>query len=130
MHEMGITQQILSQSFEAAKAEDAVRINEIRITVGELTEIVETALQFAFEVLRQDTIAADAELVVTILPPRSRCGQCGHEYEHDRFDMTCPECGMFMVESIQGHELRIDSIDIDTEEDLARQGSGETEKEA
>lgn len=117
MHEMGITQGILAASFDAAKAEHAVRINEIRISVGELTEIQEFALQFAFETLRQDTMAADATLVVTHIPPKSVCHQCGHEFAHDKWDLSCPVCGGLICEVVEGRELRIDSIDIDTDED-------------
>jgi hydrogenase nickel incorporation protein HypA/HybF len=51
MHEMGITQSILAASFDAAENAGATRITEIRISVGELTETVDFALQFAFEAL-------------------------------------------------------------------------------
>jgi hydrogenase nickel incorporation protein HypA/HybF len=127
MHEMGITQQILSQAFAAAEQEHATRINEIRVSVGELTEVVETALQFSFEVLRRDTIAEDAVLDVTVIAPYSRCTTCGHEFEHDRFDMTCPSCGGFFCENLRGRELRIDSIDIETDEDAGEAAGTEEE---
>lgn len=116
MHEMGITQGILAAALEAAESEGATRINEIRISVGELTEVVEFALQFAFEVLRQDTMAEQATLVVDLVTPRSRCSECGTEFEHGRFEVICPECGSFMCELLQGRELRIDSIDVDEPE--------------
>ncbi len=113
MHEMGICQSILATAIEAAEKQGAQRINEIRISVGELTEIVEFALQFAFETLREETIARDAVLVVQHVPAKSRCPQCGTEFEHGRFDAICPKCENPFNEPIQGRELRIDSIDID-----------------
>ena len=116
MHEMGITQGILAASIEAAEKENAVRIRAVRISVGELTDIVETALQFAFETLREGTIAEDAELVVRHVAPRSRCTSCGEEFEHDKWDLTCPKCGSFFCEVLAGRELQVDSIDIDTED--------------
>ncbi len=116
MHEMGITQGILAASIEAAEKENAVSITEVRISVGDLTEIVETALQFAFETLREGTIAEGAELAVTHVSPRSRCTSCGEEFEHDKWDLTCPKCGSFFCDVLAGRELRIDSIDIDTDE--------------
>ena len=45
---MGITQGILAASFEAAENAGAHKITEIRITIGELTEIQTFALDFAF----------------------------------------------------------------------------------
>lgn len=108
---MGITQGILSAAFEAAEGAGAARITEIRITVGELTEIVDTALQFAFEALAPGTMADGATLSVTHVMPRSRCSDCGAEYDHDRFQMLCPECGSFDVTLLKGRELQIDSIE-------------------
>lgn len=113
MHEMGIAQGILEAVVEAAEQEGATRINEVRLSFGDLTEVQESALEFAWEVLRQDTMAADAGLVVERLTARSRCLLCGEEYAHDRYDYSCPRCSSLAVELLQGRELRIDSIDID-----------------
>ena len=112
MHEMGITQSIIETAVEAAQEEGGTRINEIRITIGTLTEIVPDALQFAFEALRQGTMAEDATLIVTQLGAKSRCRECGAEFEHDKFDLTCPACYSFVCDLLQGRELRIDSLDI------------------
>lgn len=113
MHEMGITSGILDSSFEAAEKAGATRITEIRVSVGELTEVVEFALQFAFEALTPGTMAEGATLVVTNVSARSKCNDCGIEYDHDRFQMLCPECGSFNVTLLQGRELQIDSIEAD-----------------
>ncbi|HSK48550.1 MAG TPA: hydrogenase maturation nickel metallochaperone HypA [Coriobacteriia bacterium] len=115
MHEMGITQGILSASFEAAETAGAQRITEIRISVGELTEVVEFALQFAFESLTPGTMAEGATLIVTQVSARSRCNQCETEFDHDRFQMLCPECESMDVTLLQGRELQIDSIEADDE---------------
>jgi len=117
VHEMGITQGILAASFEAAQDAGADHITEIRISVGELTEVVDFALQFAFESLTPGTMAEGAVLMVTHVPARSRCLECGHEFEHDRFDMLCPECSSFALENLTGRELRIDSIETDDPEE-------------
>jgi hydrogenase nickel incorporation protein HypA/HybF len=113
VHEMGITSSILAASFDAARDAGATRITEIRISVGELTETVDFALQFAFEALTPDTIAEGATLVIEKIPAKSRCLECGNVYEHDRFQMVCSECGSMAVELLQGRELRIDSIEAD-----------------
>ncbi len=113
MHEMGITAGILAAATEAAEAEEASRINEVDISVGDLTEIVEDALQFAWEALTPGTIAEGSTLVVKHVPAKSRCLQCGTEFEHDKFDLTCPKCEAFMIENLTGRELQIDSIDVD-----------------
>lgn len=117
MHEMGITQSILEASFDAAEKAGATRITEIRITVGEMTEVVDFALQFAFEALTPDTMAQGATLTVRMLSPKSRCRECDLTYDHDRFQMICPACGSMDIEQLQGHELQIDSIEADNGEE-------------
>ena len=119
MHEMGITQSILAASFDAAREAGATRITEIRISVGELTETVDFALEFAFEALTPGTMAEGAVLVINKVPAKSRCNECGTEYEHDRFEMVCANCGSMNVKLLQGRELKIDSIEADTGEDEA-----------
>jgi len=133
---MGICKGILDAAIEAAQQRNATKVNEIRISVGELTEIVEFALQFAFESLSEGTMAEGGTLVVEHISAASRCPQCGAEFEHGVFDAICPECGNPFTESIRGRELRIDSIDIDLPDD-ARESSdaadgpgGRTETEA
>jgi hydrogenase nickel incorporation protein HypA/HybF len=115
---MGIMSGILESSFEAAEKAGAQRITEIRITIGELTEIQEFALDFAFESMTPGTMAEGARLVVTTLAPSSRCRECGLEYDHDRFEMICPSCGSFNVEPLTGRELQIDSIEADDGQDV------------
>jgi len=122
---MGVTQGILAASFEAAERAGATEITEIRISVGELTEIVEFALQFAFEALTPGTMAEGATLVVNHIPARSHCNSCGLDYDHDRFQMICPDCGALDVTLLQGREMTIDAIETpdepETDEEIAEE---------
>lgn len=114
MHELGIAQGILDSAISAAEGADAVRINVVNVTIGELTEVMEDSLQFAWEAIRVETIAEDATLNVTMLTARTRCAVCGHEWEHGRYDgAQCPSCSGYIVSLVRGRELKIDSIDID-----------------
>jgi len=71
------------------------------------------AMEFAFEALAPDTLCKAATLKMTMLKPRSRCLQCGSEYEHDRFHWICPDCGSLATELLAGRELYIDAIEVD-----------------
>jgi hydrogenase nickel incorporation protein HypA/HybF len=114
MHELGIAEGILSSALLGAEGAAASRITSVDITVGELTEIAEDALQFAWEAIRVGTMAEDAALNVTMLDAASRCADCGHEWVHDRYSgAKCPSCGGYIVTLLRGRELKIDSIDID-----------------
>lgn len=114
MHEMGIAEGILSSAITGAEGASATRINTVDITVGVLTEVMEDALQFAWEAIRVGTMAEDAVLNVTMLDARSRCSDCGDEWVHDRYSgAKCPSCGGYLIQLLSGRELRIDTIDID-----------------
>lgn len=115
MHEMGIVASILEASTETARREGATKITEIKISVGELAEVVDFALDFAFESLTPGTMAEGAKLTVNHIGARSRCPECDIEFDHGRFDVTCPKCESFICELLAGRELRIDSIEIDTD---------------
>ena len=120
MHELGIMTGVLDAVQTSAKQAGADRVLKVSLSVGEMTEAIEDALRFAFEALseqREYALGAGAELDITMVCPRSRCLECGAEYDHDRFHMLCPECGSFATELIAGRELQIDSIEVDIPDD-------------
>lgn len=113
MHELGLMTGVMSSVQQAASQAGAVRVTDVNLVVGEMTEALEDALFFAFEALREGTICEDAALHITMVKPRSQCLECGTEYEHDRFHMLCPECGSFATRLLAGREMQIDSIEVD-----------------
>ncbi|MGB4441655.1 MAG: hydrogenase maturation nickel metallochaperone HypA [Coriobacteriia bacterium] len=114
MHEMGIAEGILSSSITAAEDAGATKINEVDITIGVLTEVMEDSLHFAWEAITPGTMAEAAVLNVTMVEARSRCADCSHEWAHDRYSgAQCPSCSGYLIRLLAGRELKIDSIDID-----------------
>lgn len=118
MHEMGLVGSVIDIVTEAMKdAPQGARVRTVTLKVGDMTETVADALDFAFEALAPGTVLEGATLVVDGISPRSRCLECGHEYGHDRFQMQCPACGSYLLELLCGRELEIASIDVDEPED-------------
>ena len=120
MHELGIMTGVLDAVQTSAKQAGADRVLKVSLSVGEMTEAIEDALRFAFEALSEQqeyALCAGAELDIAMVRPRSRCLECGAEYDHDRFHMLCPECGSFATELVAGRELQIDSIEVDIPDD-------------
>lgn len=124
MHELGLMTGIMDAVLQTADNAGADKVTEIKLTVGEMTEVVEEALVFAFEALSEGTICEGAQLDLTIVHPRSRCLECGAEYDHDRFHMRCPECDSPFTELLRGREMQIDSIEIYNEDDPEDAGAG------
>ena len=122
MHELGIMTSVFDAVEASAREAGADKVLSVSLSVGEMTEAVEDALVFAFEALQdldEHALMRGAELSVAMIRPKSRCLECGAEYEHDRFHMLCPECGSFATELLAGRELQIDSIEVDIPDDEA-----------
>ena len=117
MHELGIMTGVVEGVTKAALDSGAVKVLRVDLRVGVMTEAVEDALRFAFEVLTErDPFFEGAELGITMVEPKSVCTMCGHEFRHDRFHVLCPECGG-MGRIVEGKELSIDSIEVDMPDD-------------
>lgn len=117
MHEFSLMQGVLETVEAAAQQAGASHVSEIRLVIGEMREVIMDALEFSFEALAPETVCEDAKLSVTMVKPRSRCLQCGNEYEHDRFHWMCPACDSLATELIAGRELYIDAIEVDTQDE-------------
>lgn len=113
MHELGIMTGVMDAVEKSAKDAGATSVLKVSLSVGEMTEAIEDALRFAFEALSEGTMCENAQLDIKMIRPKSRCLECGAEYEHDRFHMFCPECDSFATQLIAGREMQIDSIEVD-----------------
>ncbi|MGI6534922.1 MAG: hydrogenase maturation nickel metallochaperone HypA [Eggerthellaceae bacterium] len=130
MHELGLMTGIMDAVLKTAENAGADKVTEIKLTVGEMTEVVEEAMVFAFEALSEGTMCEGAKLDLTIVHPRSRCLECGAEYDHDRFHVRCPECDSPFTELLQGREMQIDSIEIYNEDDPDEDGGSSPDDSA
>lgn len=113
MHEMGIMSGVLDSVNTAAQNAQAERVTKIILNIGEMTEIIQDSLEFAFQVMSEGTLSEGAELVIKTVTPHSICLDCGHEFDHDRFHRMCPECGSYSTSMTRGRELDIESIEVD-----------------
>ena len=113
VHELSIAQSILDTVLEQADKHGAVRVLRIHLRIGQLTAVVQEALDMAFEVLTRDTIAAHARITVERVPWRVRCSRCEHEYSVQNDLPTCSRCGHLGGETLGGRELQFVEMDIE-----------------
>lgn len=121
MHEMSIIAGVLDTVTPSALQAGAERVLGISLRIGDMTEVVDEALEFAFEVLTEGTLCEGAQLTVTKVHPRGVCFECGHEFDHDRFHRSCPACGSFQTQVVQGREMEIESIEVDLPDEAPAQ---------
>lgn len=113
MHEQSIVESILAMALEHANKANASKIVKIIIVVGELSGVVDEAVEFYFRFLSRGTIASEAGLLFTYVPAQLRCRNCNTIFIPEKFDFHCPDCSEQQVEIVAGRELYIDSMEVE-----------------
>ena len=113
MHELGVTQSMLDIVVEQATAARAKKIARINLVIGEMSSIVDDCLQFYFDFLSKDTIAAGALLSFQRVPTRFRCRDCGTVFSPRDSHWSCPSCEQWKIEVVAGREFYVDSIEVE-----------------
>ncbi len=119
MHELGVTQSILTIALRYATNAGAVRIKALNIVIGELASIVDDSVQFYWDMIARDTIAEGAVLNFTRIPATLHCNACGYDFPLNRRDYVCPECKSPHVQVTAGEEFLLESIDVDLASELS-----------
>jgi hydrogenase nickel incorporation protein HypA/HybF len=115
MHELSIVAGLLETVEALAKEHRAAAVTAVHIRVGALSGVVAELLESAFDVCRKGTIAEGAALKIEKVPFRIRCRACGLESERDDFQFACTACGSTDLELVQGTELILDRIELDSD---------------
>ena len=113
MHEQSIVESLLALALEEGAKAGASKILQIDIVVGELSGVLEEAVEFYFSFLSRNTIAAGARLSFTRVPARLRCRNCETVFLPKGLDLHCPTCNEQQVEVVSGRELRMDSMEVE-----------------
>ncbi len=115
MHELSVTENILSIAVRHALQAEATKVTDIHIVMGRLSSIVDDSVQFYWDIISANTICAGARLHFTRTPARMACNECHTEYELDEL-RVCPQCASANVKVIAGEEFWLDSIEIEKSE--------------
>jgi hydrogenase nickel incorporation protein HypA/HybF len=112
MHELSIALSILDVAGEEA-ARHGGRVAAVHLRLGALSGVVREALASAFELAREGTPLADAELVVEEVPIATYCRACGVEVlPPSMLELLCPSCGAPTPEVLRGRELEVVALEI------------------
>ena len=67
MHEVSLMENALAIALDYAARDGARRIDKLSLRVGPLAGVEPSALQFAFDIVTQDTLAAVAHKVIAVM---------------------------------------------------------------
>lgn len=113
MHEVSIMAEAVRMAVESAQAAGARRITGLRLRVGTLSGAVPEAMRFAWDVVRDDTIAAGARLEIESVPAAGWCATCQADFGCADFFNECPRCHNLSGELRRGRELEIAAVEIE-----------------
>jgi hydrogenase nickel incorporation protein HypA/HybF len=112
VHELSIAESILDLAVEEAKKRNSTAVVTIKLRLGEFTGVAREALEFGFEIARQDTLAERAVLEIEVVPLKTRCPLCGLIGRPiDDFCLLCAACGSPM-EIISGREMQVEYLEL------------------
>jgi hydrogenase nickel incorporation protein HypA/HybF len=113
MHELSVTEALLSLALEHAQRAQAERITDVYIVIGQLSAVIDESVQFYWDAISAGTPAAGAALHFRRVPTSLRCQACGHRYAPAAEVLACPACGSVRVRLTSGDELYLEALDVD-----------------
>ena len=113
MHEFSIVQGLIQQVEEQLEKANCKKVLTIEVEVGEMSGVVVDALEFAFDVCSEGTVADGAKLTVTMVPVTAKCRQCHREFNVEEYTFSCPGCRNPDLEILSGYELIFKEMEVE-----------------
>ena len=112
MHEYSLILSLLSRVEDEARRRGAFRVHALAIRVGDLSGVDPELLAGAYELAREGTPCAEAELRVTRVPALWSCPRCGKAFAPGEV-LKCAACAAAAVLSDGADALMLDSIEME-----------------
>jgi len=112
MHEISIMQSTLELAEEHARKAGGTAIARICLRIGIVSGVVPEAMEFAFDVLKKDTMAETASLKIERVPGVFRCSGCGAILRLADVCFDCPSCHGLLIMDGGGAELELSQLEI------------------
>jgi hydrogenase nickel incorporation protein HypA/HybF len=112
MHEFSIMEAALETAAEKTRAAGATQIHRLKLRVGALSGVVPEALRFAFDGLKDRTMAAKAELEIELVSAVGWCPDCAVEFAAADLHYECPRCHQSSGQLRRGKEMELASLEI------------------
>jgi hydrogenase nickel incorporation protein HypA/HybF len=109
VHELSVAQAIADTTVRHA---DGRPVSAVHVRIGHLRQVVPDSLQFAWELLTEDTVLHRAVLVVDHVPAVVHCTGCLERTTLELPLLVCGACGSTDVELESGDELTIQAVDV------------------
>jgi len=113
MHEMGVVVSIVDMATEYAVKNNAARVLNVVLQLGEISGIEARYLTEFYPVVVEGTMLEGSQLVIETIAASVFCTDCATTYNPMRSDLKCPTCGGEHCDIIDGRGLFIKEIGIE-----------------
>ncbi len=114
MHEFPVTEQIIKIAAEQAEKNNALKVTQINLVVGESSGFIGESIQMYFDIISEGTICKGAILKMENVKTKWKCPACDILYSRQPLSFACPNCGMDGLPTEIGREFYVQSIEIET----------------
>jgi hydrogenase nickel incorporation protein HypA/HybF len=113
MHEVSIALNLIGIATDQCIKSGYNRIESINLKIGRASGIMPDALNFAFEAIKNDSIAAGAVLNIEEIPLTGHCDSCDNVFTaEEEYVLSCPACGGTSFKITAGRELDIIDMEV------------------
>lgn len=123
MHEVSVVVSLVDAVVKELERYDVLKVNSVTVIIGDLTNLGEEQMSFAYEIVTKGTILEGSEFIVEHEPIELECWDCGYKGpaqilsdpdfdEHVIPVLSCPECGG-KVEVVKGMSCMVKCMDIE-----------------
>ena len=113
MHELSVALGILDVAGEEVERRGG-RVVAVHLKLGPLSGVIKAALLSAYDLAREGTPLAGAELVVEEVPLVVWCPACAAERTPPFPELCCPTCGTPTPDVLRGRELEVVALEIES----------------
>jgi hydrogenase nickel incorporation protein HypA/HybF len=113
MHELSLAHSILSIAENAVPENSKAFVTSVGLQIGELSGIEIESLEFAFSVIKADTLLQNAELDIQIIKGEAECSECKTIFSLSSYGTCCPQCKSYSMKILNGREMRVLNIVVD-----------------
>ena len=113
MHELYATQAILEKALKKAGEQNAQRITNLYLVVGEISTYSNESVQFYWDEISKGTIAEAAVLHFRPVAAEMQCMSCFTKYQPVDGEIVCPHCGGAGAKIVAGEEFYMEGLDVE-----------------
>jgi hydrogenase nickel incorporation protein HypA/HybF len=111
MHEYSIIRALLDRVEDEVNSHRATAVHHIWLRIGSCSGVEIELLEAAFEMVKERTVCAQAELEIVPVAARWGCPACDTEIEAGEV-LQCPGCGR-PARLIEGDEILLERLELE-----------------